>query len=76
MTVPAKDEEAERLEGIKRQLDEEREKFTQAAIQLGRQKAALEVRGPVLAIVIHSHANRCRPSESNCLTKNGHGRSR
>jgi hypothetical protein len=44
ITVTVKDEEKERLEAIKKQLKEEREKFTEAAIKLGRDKAALEVR--------------------------------
>jgi hypothetical protein len=44
MTVPAKDEERDRLDAIKKQLDEERRKFTEAAVRLGRDKATLEVR--------------------------------
>jgi hypothetical protein len=44
MNVPAKDEERDRLDAIKNQLDGERRKFTEAAIRLGRDKAALEVR--------------------------------
>ena len=43
MTAPAKDEEHSRLQAIKKQLDEERQKFTEAAIRLGKEKASLEV---------------------------------
>jgi hypothetical protein len=44
MTVPAKDEERDRLDSIKKQLDDERRKFTEAAVRLGRERALLEVR--------------------------------
>jgi hypothetical protein len=43
MTAPTADAERERLDKIKRELDEEREKFTQAAIKLGKERALLEV---------------------------------
>jgi len=43
MTAPLKDEEKDRLECIKRDLDLERKKFTEAAVRLGKEKAALEV---------------------------------
>jgi len=43
MIAPARDEEKERLHNIKQQLDEERRKFTEAAVKLGKEKAALEV---------------------------------
>ena len=43
MITPAKDEERDRIEVMKRGLDEERRKFTEAAVKLGREKAALEV---------------------------------
>ena len=43
MTVPARDEERQRLESRAKELDDERKKFTEAAIRLGREKAALEV---------------------------------
>lgn len=46
MTAPMMDEERTRLDQVKRELDEEREKFTQAAIKLGRERAALEVSPP------------------------------
>jgi hypothetical protein len=42
MTAPDKDEEKHRLECIKQQLDEERKKFTEAAVRLGKEKAFLE----------------------------------
>lgn len=44
MTVPAKDEERDRLDAIKKQLDVERRKFTEAAVKLGKDKAMLELR--------------------------------
>ena len=43
MITPAKDEERDRIEVNKRGLEEERRKFTEAAVKLGREKAALEV---------------------------------
>ncbi|KAG2363148.1 Afadin and alpha-actinin-binding-domain-containing protein [Suillus spraguei] len=42
MTQPERDLAAERLERMKTELDEERRKFTDAAVKLGREKAALE----------------------------------
>lgn len=44
MIAPARDEEKERLQNIKQQLDEERKRFTEAAIKLGKEKAVLEVK--------------------------------
>jgi hypothetical protein len=43
MITPTKDEERDRIEVTKKALDEERRKFTEAAVKLGREKAALEV---------------------------------
>jgi hypothetical protein len=43
MTQPERDLAAERLERMKAELDEERRKFTDAAVKLGKEKAALEV---------------------------------
>lgn len=43
MIAPLRDAEKERLEKIKMQLDIERKNFTQAALKLGQEKAALEV---------------------------------
>lgn len=51
MTVPARDEERQRLEARFKELDDERKKFTEAAVRLGREKAALEVRYSDLASV-------------------------
>jgi len=45
MTTSMADAERESLEKIRQELDNEREKFTQAAVQLGRERTALEV-GP------------------------------
>jgi hypothetical protein len=44
MITPIKDEEKNRIEATKKELEEERRKFTEAAVRLGREKAALEVR--------------------------------
>jgi prefoldin subunit 5 len=44
MTQPERDFAAERLERMKTELDEERRKFTDAAVKLGKEKAALEVK--------------------------------
>ena len=44
MTAPARDEEKQRLDIRFKELEQERQKFTEAAIRLGREKAALEVR--------------------------------
>jgi hypothetical protein len=44
MTAPLKDEEKERLDILRKELDLERQKFTDAAIKFGKEKAALEVR--------------------------------
>ncbi|KAK7025119.1 Afadin and alpha-actinin-binding-domain-containing protein, partial [Favolaschia claudopus] len=42
MIAPVRDEEKERLERIKAQLELERRNFTEAALKLGQEKAALE----------------------------------
>lgn len=44
MTAPIRDEEKERIDIIKRDLDCERQNFTEAAIKLGKERAALEVK--------------------------------
>lgn len=44
MTVPARDEERDRLDARHKDLEVERRKFTEAAVQLGKEKAALEVK--------------------------------
>ena len=44
MITPIKDEERDRIEATKKELEEERRKFTEAAVRLGREKATLEVR--------------------------------
>jgi hypothetical protein len=43
MTAPEKDTESERLDALRRALDAEREKFTDATIKLGKERAKLEV---------------------------------
>ncbi|KAF7977856.1 hypothetical protein HWV62_2621 [Athelia sp. TMB] len=42
MIGPAQDEERQRIEATKKGLEEERRKFTEAAVKLGREKAVLE----------------------------------
>ncbi|EJF56270.1 hypothetical protein DICSQDRAFT_71856 [Dichomitus squalens LYAD-421 SS1] len=42
MTAPARDEEKQRLDARFKELEEERRKFTEAAVRLGKEKAALE----------------------------------
>ncbi|PCH36393.1 hypothetical protein WOLCODRAFT_140389 [Wolfiporia cocos MD-104 SS10] len=42
ITIPQRDEERERLDARFKELEEERIKFTEAAVRLGREKAALE----------------------------------
>jgi hypothetical protein len=44
MIAPVRDAEKERLDKIKTQLEQERKNFTAAALKLGQEKAALEVR--------------------------------
>ena len=44
MSAPLRDEERERLDNLRRELDSERQRFTEAAVKFGREKAALEVR--------------------------------
>lgn len=43
MITPAKDEERDRIEAIKKGLEEERKRFTEATVKLGRERATLEV---------------------------------
>jgi hypothetical protein len=43
MSAPIRDEEKERLDSLRRELDSERQRFTEAAIKFGREKADLEV---------------------------------
>ncbi|KAF5373288.1 hypothetical protein D9615_007377 [Tricholomella constricta] len=42
MSAPLRDAEKDRLDNIKRELDQERQKFTEAAIKLGKERAELE----------------------------------
>ncbi len=43
MTVPQHDELHERLDCMRKQLEEERKRFTEATVQLGHERAAIEV---------------------------------
>ncbi len=47
MTVPEQDKHRKRLDNIKKQLEEERKKFTEATINLGKERASLEVKPSV-----------------------------
>lgn len=77
MTVPARDEERQRLDERFRELNEERKKFTEAAVRLGREKAALEVRLYACRIVAVSLMHRLyRRNDSSSLKRSGHGRLR
>ena len=77
MTVPARDEERQRLDERFRELDEERKKFTEAAVRLGREKAALEVplyvRRLVSVLLIWRFYRR---NGSSSLKRNDRGKSR
>jgi hypothetical protein len=44
MTQPERDLATERLQRMKTELEEERRKFTDAAVKLGHEKSALEVK--------------------------------
>ena len=44
ISAPLRDEEKERLDSLRRELDSERQRFTEAAIKFGREKADLEVK--------------------------------
>ena len=43
LSAPLRDEEKERLDSLRRELDSERQRFTEAAVKFGRDKADLEV---------------------------------
>ena len=43
MSAPLRDEERERLDILRGELDSERQRFTEAAVKFGREKADLEV---------------------------------
>lgn len=43
LSAPLRDEAKERLEELRHELDSERQRFTEAAVKLGKEKAALEV---------------------------------
>jgi hypothetical protein len=44
MIASERDVERDRLDRIKKELEDEREKFTHAAVRLGKEKSAFEVR--------------------------------
>ena len=43
LSAPLRDEEKERLDRLRRELDSERQRFTEAALKFGREKTDLEV---------------------------------
>lgn len=43
MSAPMRDEEKERLEKLRAELDSDRQHFTEAAIKVGHERAVLEV---------------------------------
>ncbi len=51
ITAPARDEEKQRLDARFTELEQERRKFTEAAVRLGKEKAALEVRAAIPSCV-------------------------
>lgn len=48
MSGPLQDEAKGRLDKLRKELDAERQKFTDAAIAFGKEKAALEVSLPII----------------------------
>jgi hypothetical protein len=64
MATPARDVLVETLEEQRKHLESERDKFTEAALDLGREKAALEVCVPAqLACLTHVSVYSGRTSE-------------
>ena len=60
MSGPLSDEEKERLDNVRRELDLERQRFTGAAVKSGQEKASLEVFN-----IVESHSDRgASPGES------------
>lgn len=51
MSVPLQDDAKARLDKMRLELDQERKKFTEATIKLGREKATLEVHYISLPII-------------------------
>ena len=75
LTAPTKDKEHERLQAIRKQLDDERQKFTSAAIRLGKEKAALEVLSRPFVLNMRVWADRVdRPNASVSSMRRGHGK--
>lgn len=78
-TTPLRDEEQERLDNLRKELDMERQKFTNAAIKFGKQKATLEVIfgwfiGKV-QVLNYAILVSIRQRDFNSLTRNVLGRS-
>ena len=64
MSAPLRDEEKERLDNLRRELDSERQKFTEAAVKFGREKAALEVNSSFKMLAL-SNGLLCRLNDWN-----------
>lgn len=58
MTGPALDEERERLSRIGEELEQDRRKFTEAALKLGKEKAALEA-SPLFIFALEVTLTNC-----------------
>ena len=74
MATPARDVLVETLEEQRKHLESERDKFTEATLELGREKAALEVCGYLCGCVCDNHSFQY-PIRLNVLSswkKNGH----
>ena len=75
MIASGRDVERDRLDRIKKELEDEREKFTHAAVRLGKEKSAFEVRlvnllSPILSLIF-----MVRVKGSSSWMKGDHGRS-
>jgi len=53
MTVPQRDEERDRVEKLRAELDLERQWFTEATIKLGKEKAELAVSMIIPSATVH-----------------------
>jgi len=75
MSIPLRDEEQERLERLRAELDLERQRFTEATIRLGKEKAELAVSTNQYQVNSPIHASS-RLHGFDSLRTNGHGKLR
>lgn len=75
MTSPALDEERQRLNEISEELEEDRRKFTEAALKLGKEKAALEASLCLVFGPSKKSNQLLRPKESSFWRRRGRGKS-